>query len=132
MCSLLICARSFLRSRTSFPRSMTIGRNPSSTRRNAANNPPGPAPTTITCGFPSTLLYIVRSYSSSCGISLMYALTFRLTKIVRWRASILRFKIRVAVMSRKFRPFSLERYSFNFCSFAAISGSIRSWYSCVI
>ena len=49
----------------------------------AANSPPGPAPTTITCGLPSTLLYIVRSYSSSLGISLMYARTFRLTKIVR-------------------------------------------------
>ena len=62
----------------------------------------------------------------------MYALTFKLTKIVRWRASILRFKIRVAVMSRRFKPFSLERYSFNFCSFTAISGRMRSWYSCII
>ena len=34
------------------------GRSPSSMRRKAANSPPGPAPTTITCGLPSTLLYI--------------------------------------------------------------------------
>ena len=49
-----MAARSFLRSCTSLPRSSTMGLRPSSISLSAANSPPGPAPTTMTCGRPDT------------------------------------------------------------------------------
>ena len=59
-------AKMCIRDRQFLPRSTTTGRSPNSINRKAAKSPPGPAPTTMTCGFPSTLLYICLLYTSRC------------------------------------------------------------------
>ena len=69
---------SLRRESTSLPRSKTIGLKPNSIRRNAANNPAGPAPTTTTCFAFATDLYsigVIKDRDS--GTSSIYTLTVK-------------------------------------------------------
>ena len=107
---------SFLRSLTLFPLSSTIGLQLNSMSFNAANNPAGPSPTTTTAGLCDTSPYSVCINSSSEGSSLTYILRVKLTKIVRWRASILRFNILIFVIVLTSIFFSRATTSFNVLS----------------